>query len=288
MRILITGVLGFIGQHLARSLSNSGHTVAGTFHTPRQAAQHASYLTALYNMSLEEPQFGIDFSQFDVIIHLACDQRSGRSDTNYKGTVRLAEAAAGNGITRQVFVSSYSARADAISEYGRTKYRLERYFRDGGYEIFRPGLVLGNGGTAARIVRAVKISPILPLPSGGWGEIPFISIAALCDAIRQILERPRDREHNLFSRHFTTLDQLVRTIRKVVCKGSGVVVVPIPAPLMLLGLQFAEILRLPTPLNADNLKGFLRNQRRLHESALEELGVKSETLLEAVEAANLQ
>jgi NADH dehydrogenase len=239
-------------------------------------------------MSLEEPQFEIDFSHFDVIVHLACDPRSGRSDTNYKGTVRLAEAAARDRIARQVFVSSYSARADASSEYGQTKYRLERYFSDCGYEIFRPGLVLGNGGTAARIVKAVKVSPILPLPSGGTGEIPFISIATLCEAIRRILERPRGREHNLFSRHFTTLDQLVRTIRKVVCKGSGVVVVPIPAPLMLLGLQFAKILRLPTPLSADNLKGFLRNQRRLHESALDGLGVKSETLLEALEAANLQ
>jgi NADH dehydrogenase len=245
-------------------------------------------LSGLYQMSFEEPRFEIDFDRCDAVVHLACDRRSGRSDINYRGTVRLAEAAARNGVTRQVFVSSYSARADATSEYGRTKYRLESYFRDAGYEISRPGLVLGNGGTAARIVRAVKVCPILPLPGGGTGEIPFISIAALCGAIRRILERPGDKEHNLFSRHFTTLDQLVRTIRKVVCKDSGVVVVPIPALLMLLGLRFVEMLRLPSPVSVDNLKGFLRNQRRLHESALAALGVKSETLLEALEAANLQ
>lgn len=289
MRVLITGVQGFIGQHLARSLSDSGHTVSGTFHrTGEPARRHPPCPTRLYHMSLERRQFSIEFNRFDVLVHLAYDPRRGHSDTNYEGTVRLAEAAARNGIRRQVFASSYSARADAISEYGRTKYRLERYFQDSGYEICRPGLVLGNGGVAARLVSAVKLFPILPLPSGGTGEIPFISITVLCDAIRHILERPKDKEHNLFSRHFTTLSQLVRAMRKVVCHRSGIVVVPIPPPLMLLGLQFMELLRVPTPLNANNLQGFLRNQRRLHESALERLGIRSETLLEAVEAANLQ
>jgi hypothetical protein len=61
-----------------------------------------------------------------------------------------------------------------------------------------------------------------------------------------------------------------------------------PATLMLKGLQLGELLRLPIPINADNLKGFIRNQERLHESTLDALGIKSEALIEAVEAADLQ
>src|SRR5262249_28223736 len=156
-----------------------------------------------YQMSLDDQQPYIDLSAFDAVVHLAFDMRKGQSDTNYKGTIRLVEAAKRSGVIRQIFVSSYSARPDAISEYGQVKYRLERYFIDAGYEIIRPGLVLGNGGIVARITHALKVLPIIPLPSGGAGEIPFISIGVLCEAMLQILDHPGNKEHNLFSRHFT-------------------------------------------------------------------------------------
>jgi nucleoside-diphosphate-sugar epimerase len=286
-RVLITGVGGFIGQHLARSLSHAGYSVAGTFHTRHIEMEQASWLAGLYRMSLDGQSSYIDFSAFDIVIHLAFDLRKGRSDTNYEGTIRIAEAAHDGGVSRQLFVSSYSARPDAISEYGQAKFRLERYFLDTGYEIVRPGLVLGNGGIVARIISTLKASPIIPLPSGGKGEVPVISIDVLCEAMRKILEHPGNREHNLFSQHFTSLKLLIQTLQEVVCKSQYILLVPIPSTLILKGLQLAEALRLPIPVNADSLKGFMRNQERLHESTLDALGVKSEALIEAVKAANL-
>jgi nucleoside-diphosphate-sugar epimerase len=287
MRVLITGAGGFIGQHLASSLSQAGASVSGTFHTASKGLAHANWLTGLYQMSLDDPQLCIDWSAFDVVVHGAFDLRKGQSNTNYKGTIRLVEAAKRSGVTRQIFISSYSARSDAISEYGQVKYRLERYFIDAGYEIIRPGLVLGNGGIVARITRALKVLPIIPLPSGGAGEIPYISIDVLCKAIGQILDHPGNKEHNLFSRHFTSLRLLVQTIREVVWRSRDAIIFPIPATLMLHGLQLVEILRLPIPVTTDNLKGFIQNQARLHESTLEGLGIRSETLSEAVEAAHI-
>jgi nucleoside-diphosphate-sugar epimerase len=250
--------------------------------------EQASWLAGLYRMSLEGQSSYIDFSAFDIVIHLAFDLRQGRSDINYEGTMRIAEAAYYGGVSRQLFVSSYSARPNAISEYGQVKFRLERYFIDTGYEIVRPGLVLGNGGIVARIISALKASPIIPLPSGGKGEVPFISIGVLCEAMRKILEHPGNREHNLFSQHFTSLKLLIQTLQAVVSKNRYVLLVPIPDILILKGLQLAEVLRLPIPVKADNLKGFIRNQERLYESTLDALGVKSEALIEAVKAAHLQ
>jgi nucleoside-diphosphate-sugar epimerase len=250
--------------------------------------EQASWLAGLYHMSLDGESSHIDFPAFDIVIHLAFDLRKGRSDTNYEGTMRIAEAAHQGRVSRQLFVSSYSARPDAISEYGQVKFRLESYFIDMGYEIVRPGLVLGNGGIVARILSALKVSPIIPLPSGGKGEVPFISIVVLCEAMRKIVEHPGSREHNLFSQHFTSLKLLVQTLQEVVCKSWNTLLVPMPATLMLKGLQLMELLQLPIPINADNLKGFIQNQERLHESTLDALEVKSEALIEAVKAANLQ
>ena len=287
-RVLITGVGGFIGQHLARSLSQAGYSVAGTFHTRPMAMEQESWLAGLYYMSLDGQSSYIDFSAFDIVIHVAFYLRKRRSDTNYAGTRRIAEAARHKGVTRQIFVSSYSARPDAISEYGQVKFRLERYFIDTGYELVRPGLVLGNGGIVARIMSVLQAWPIIPLPSGGKGEVPFISISALCEAMRKILDHPGNREHNLFSQHFTSLKLLVQTLQEVVCKSWHALLVPIPTNFILQGLQLVELLQLPVPIGVDNLKGFIWNQRRLHKSTLGELEVKSETLIEAVKAANLQ
>jgi NADH dehydrogenase len=200
----------------------------------------------------------------------------------------MMEAAASSHVARQLFVSSYSAREDAASEYGRTKHRLERVFKERGYEVLRPGLVLGNGGIVARLVKCVKHLPVIPVPKYGAGEVPFISITALCHAIGTILNRPAAAEHNLFSQRFTSLDGLVRAIHAAVAERRVLLVVPVPARVVLVGLQCIEMLRIPVPLTVDNLKGFVRNQRRVHESTLDALGLKSETLTEAIEAASLR
>src|SRR5262245_39953176 len=98
MRILITGAGGFIGQHLARSLSKAGYSVAVTFHTAPKGIEHVkNWLTGLYQMSLDDQQPYIDLSAFDAVVHLAFDMRKGQSDTNYKGTIRLVEAAKRSG-----------------------------------------------------------------------------------------------------------------------------------------------------------------------------------------------
>src|SRR6266511_4375276 len=81
-----------------------------------------------------------------------------------------------------------SARPDAISAYGRTKFLAEQELLslDGlRIIILRPGLVVGPGGHGlfGRLVSSVMKLPLVPLPDGGRGLIQPIQVDDLCEAI---------------------------------------------------------------------------------------------------------
>jgi len=235
-------------------------------------------------MSLNESLPDINFRRIDSVLHLAFDMNGVQPERNYDGTVRIMQAAHDAGVSRQLFVSSYSARRDAVSNYGQIKFRLEERFLERGYQIVRPGLVLGNGGLVGRMIGAMKFLPAIPLPSGGHGEIPFVSLPMLCQAICRIVDQPGKREHNIFSRHYTSLRTLIQRLREVIYRRPTTVILPIPDSVMLAGLSIASRLPVALPVNIDNLKGFLHNQSRCHESTIEEIGIRSEQLVEAIEA----
>ena len=102
MRILITGVSGFIGQHLVDALAD--HEVFGLYERPTSMAKNPlipsdrRYLCDLRDTS--QVEYVVDRVQPDVVLHLAARSEVANSfanyrevsDINYVGTVTLAEA----------------------------------------------------------------------------------------------------------------------------------------------------------------------------------------------------
>ena len=97
----------------------------------------------------------------------------------------------------------------------------------------------------------------------------MIEIETLCQNILRIAADPAPKqEENIFHRDQKSLRQLVLEAADDV--GRHPRILPIPSSLMLGALMFARWLRIPLPANADNLKGFLRNQTALHQSTIQE------------------
>lgn len=263
MRILIFGASGFIGRALLECIAAAGHDPVPLCRSG-SIPGHAGRVVA-WNMGA-----GIDAGLaegVDCAIHLAHDF-SGEEGARrtFEGTVATVRSLAAARVPRQQYVSSYSAGPHASSLYGRTKHALEIALAGTpGMTIVRPGLVLGPGGLFARISKWANRLPVVPLPDGGRGQVPVIGIDALC---REMLALAQDgdppAERNLF-------EPRLKSLREIVEEAAGgrsrpPLILPVPSALLRALLALGAMLRLPLPVNADNLDGFLANQGAQHAS----------------------
>ncbi len=157
MKLLITGSTGYIGQRLVRAAQLKGYEV---FTAPRSL------------LDLQAPQPVTLPENLDVVFHLAAITTSARSNpvSEIKAASYLFHAAAQAGC-RIVFVSSQSSRADALTEYGRTKWQIEQLTLKANGCVIRPGQVYGGFesglfGVLATVVRKLPCFPAF-LPSPG-------------------------------------------------------------------------------------------------------------------------
>lgn len=269
MRILITGSNGFIGGHLASSISAHGHRVvalsrSGTSKTPEVDP---------FAWSMGQPVPKAAEHEVSCAIHLAHDfagEEGARRTVD--STLRIVQQLRRAGVQRQLFFSSYSAGEHASSLYGRTKLAIENALRSNpDIVLVRPGLVLGDGGIYQRIRKWAQWLPVIPLPDGGYGTVPVIGIQRLCEeTLRLAIEPTVEDEANLFEPELRSLRCLVLDAAREV--GRNRRILPIPSFFLAACLNAAELLRLPLPINVDNLDGFIANQRAKHRSNFEECG----------------
>lgn len=241
MKLFITGIHGFLGRAMAEHFRRRGHTVTGS-------ARNSSEGVAA--LRIGEPFDPAAFRGSDVVIHAAHDFTAGAKEKNIRGTRAWFEAAAG---ARQVFFSSYSAGPDA-SEYGATKYAIEKMFLDAGQAVVRPGLVIGEGGLFAKQRAALQKTPIVPLIAGGAAPVALIGIGHLLDALAIVVEQERSGAFNLFYETQPTAREFVTAV-----KGGRGWVLPVPAALALGAAHVVAALRLPLPFNPGQIRALTAN-----------------------------
>jgi uncharacterized protein YbjT (DUF2867 family) len=265
MRILIFGASGFIGSYLARYAATKEHEVVALSRSGSISGFTGKRLKWAFGAPLDTPAI----EGTNCAIHLAHDFNGAEGaqltiEQTLSNVSRLREA----GVRRQIFFSSYSAGVHSTSLYGRTKFAIENCLSGvDGIVIVRPGLVLGNGGVYGRIRKWARRLPIIPLPDGGYGQVPIIGLEHLCQETLDIAEAfAPDRECNLFESDTRSLRQLV--LDAAAEKGNKPWILPLPSLLIVRILRIATALRLPLPVNADNLEGFIANQAANHISTL--------------------
>lgn len=268
MRLLIFGATGFIGSHLTRIAETEGYDVVAL----SRSGKNPGGAGETYRWQLGDLAPAQALSAGSCAIHLAHDfGGAAGARLTVDATLTLMMQLRLEGVERQIFFSSYSAGPQARSIYGLTKLQIERGIA--GCEdiiIVRPGLVLGSGGIYGRLRKWARQLPIIPLPDGGRGLVPIITIEDLCTKTLIVarLQGP-DREFNLFEPKLRSLHHLIQDAAAEA--GRKPWVMPIPSALILAGLRAAEMFHLPLPINADSLNGFLANQTARHVSDMERI-----------------
>jgi nucleoside-diphosphate-sugar epimerase len=216
LRLLITGVSGFIGKHLLADLLKQGFDI-------RAAVRSHSDLpcpTFVVGKIDGTTNWSDAISGCDAVIHLAAYahvtspakiDKARLHETNVEGTARLAQEAAKAGVKHFIFISSIGAMADSSNKvlcanapckpatlYGKSKLLAEKELKciagkhGMQWTIIRPPLVYGPGnpGNMQRLLKLIRSGIPLPLASV-CNRRSFIYVENLVDVIVACLGNPK-------------------------------------------------------------------------------------------------
>ena len=281
MRIFITSINSPIGSYLASHFKAKGFEIFGCSRAPKLKKALESSVDRYFNLYLNQHINTGIFKGTDILIHGA-HSYSGRDNVhlNVNGTKKWFVSAKSSGVKTQVFLTSYSAKPESQSEYGRTKYKLETFFIQEKQTVIRPGLVIGKSGIFANMVKMVNKYPIIPLLDGGNYEFPIISIETLGAVIEKIILDPAPKVFNIFQEKMVSLKAVLKEIREQL--NATCLFFPVPSFLPFYFLKSLETLKLPVPLKSERIMALKENQEIRRTSCLPELNIKDKPLKDII------
>ncbi|HEY4451613.1 MAG TPA: NAD-dependent epimerase/dehydratase family protein [Solirubrobacteraceae bacterium] len=251
----ITGASGFIGAHLVNAFQAGGWHVRALVRDPRHPE-----LTGVESMpyDLREPVEDQTVAGLDALVHAALDKSDDR--VNVDGTRRLMSAAQAAGVGRRVFISTVSARVDAVTGYARQKLACEQLMDRDTDVVVRAGLVIGAGGLVGDSVSFLRRFHVLPLIDGGRQPVQTVGVDDLARAVVQVCAST-----STLSGVYTIADPRARSIREVYTAIADaldirVLVLPIPFWMPLFAARASARLGVRLPITEDNLRGLRTNQ----------------------------
>ncbi len=156
MRVAITGGTGFVGGHLAKSLSASGHDVVVLARgvDQRPWAREILELPGVTFVPLgtsDEQGLARAFEGCEAVAHCAGINRQIGSQTyeavHVRSTANVVRAAEAAGVRRLAYVSFLRARPGCGSAYHESKWAAEELVRASSCEwtVLKPGMMFGRG-----------------------------------------------------------------------------------------------------------------------------------------------
>jgi nucleoside-diphosphate-sugar epimerase len=279
MKILITGSNGYLGSQLAVYLAKAGHQVVATARSPEKISSVVQNQCQIEKLALNE-DFNLDILHgVEAIFHCAHDFIPRGYNTNIEGTKKIYNHAVKMGTRKQIFLSSYSARKDAISNYGKIKYELENFFIEAKEIVVRPGLVIGHGGLFGQNMHKLLKFPLIPLINGGRDLVPVLSIKDFLQAMEKILMASQPDTYNLFNQELIPMNNLVKILKHQA--QQKVWIFPLPLSAAISVITFLNKIGIKLPIGIENLKGQQINQQPIHQSHLAQI-ISQETSIESM------
>ncbi|MET3139231.1 nucleoside-diphosphate-sugar epimerase [Undibacterium sp. GrIS 1.2] len=214
LRVFITGISGFIGQHLSRQMKAEGHLVTGTTFNVNDTEHIQCDIR-----NPEEIRVAIAEANPDIIIHLAAISSVTLGKTleyyecNVVGTENVIAAVKGlDGRRRLVFVSSAAVYGNQsvevltedlqplpVSHYGMSKFVCERMLANEteniDYTIIRPFNFIGEGQSDNFIVPKLINHFVERAPSIKLGNLvpvrDYLDVQTACEIISDLATNPK-------------------------------------------------------------------------------------------------
>jgi uncharacterized protein YbjT (DUF2867 family) len=169
MRILVTGITGYVGAELAPRLVEAGHDVRGFARDPARVTVDVPVVKgdATTGAGLEEALDGIDVAYF-LIHSMESGTNDHYSDLERRSAELFATRAADAGVKRVVYVGGIVPQ-DSVSTHLESRLAVERALLEGAPDAvgLRASIVIAARSRSFRfLVRLVERMPLLAIP--GW------------------------------------------------------------------------------------------------------------------------
>jgi len=225
-KIVISGANGFIGNYLTEHLANNGNEIYGLVHHLYKAP-HKNITYRAFDLN----SFGSDVipNGTEIIIHTAYipnEKLLSTEDINFKATKRLYDIGKRKGVKLFIFLSSFSASENAVSEYGKSKFKTTQLFDLNNSLIIEPGLVIGNGGLHKRITDIIKQTSIIPLIGNGSQVLQYITIEDLTEIIKKSIENNITGKYRVAANESILMKDFYKSIAKE--HNKKIKFIPIP------------------------------------------------------------
>jgi uncharacterized protein YbjT (DUF2867 family) len=170
MRILITGITGYVGGALVPRLEADGHELRGYARNPPAGRVPVVKGDVLTGAGLEEALDGVDVAYY--LIHSMETASNGAfSQREEQGARTFAEAAAAAGVERIVYLGGILPAARPISPHMASRLKVEELLLEAVPDslALRASIVIAAQSRSFRfLVRLVERVPVIPLPR--WGS----------------------------------------------------------------------------------------------------------------------
>lgn len=175
MRILLTGVSGFVGARLVPRLRRDGHELRGFARDPARVPPELDVPLvrgdAVSGAGLDEALDGIDVAYF--LIHSmepvsGADAAAGFGAREREAAERFAAAARAAGVTRIVYLGGLVPHDAAPSPHLASRLAVERVLLEALPQsvALRASIVIGAGSRSFRfLVRLIERLPLVALPA---------------------------------------------------------------------------------------------------------------------------
>jgi nucleoside-diphosphate-sugar epimerase len=247
-RLFLTGGSGFVGTAVIEDLVARSYIVNALVNRGKLKVK-GDGIRPIRGDLFDDTALDSGMQGCAAVIHLVgiIAERPSRGLTfqriHIEGTKRVVDAAKRNGVRRYIHMSALGTRANAVSEYHKTKWAAEEYVRACGLEwtIFRPSMIHGPGGeltkTLAKWARR-KAAPYLFMPyfgaglfgTGGAGMLQPVYVKDVARGLVDALSNPTTigQTYEIAGVERLTWPDLHRAAAEAIV-GKRRVVLPIPA-----------------------------------------------------------
>lgn len=242
MRILITGVSGFVGSRLVPRLRSDGHELRGFARDPARVTVDVPLAIgdAVTGAGLAAALDGVDVAYF--LIHSMepppadGDRLDPFADRERRAAERFAEAAAAAGVRRIVYLGGLVPEQAPASAHLASRLAVERVLLDAVPDsiALRASIVVGARSRSFRfLVRLIERMPVLALP--GWRDfrtrpIDERDVVELLARAASAELPPSSRSLDIAGPDVVTYRELIERIRDLLLLDRPVIALDPPAP----------------------------------------------------------